>query len=124
MKLKVKDGIVHTAAEGNGPVNALDNCLRKSPEGTYPSLRVCTLQTTKVRVLDEEDGTEADVRVLIESRDAKSSWTTVGVSENIIEASWQALVDSIDYALYKYQKEGQVENPSSQPDVKALPGSR
>jgi 2-isopropylmalate synthase len=124
MKLKVKDSIVHTAAEGNGHVNALDNCLRKALEGTYPFLAGVHLTDYKVRVLDEEDGTEADVRVLIESRDAKSSWTTVGVSENIIEASWQALVDSIDYALYKYQKEGQVESLSSQPDVKALPGSR
>lgn len=105
MKLEVEDQIVHTAAEGNGPVNALDNCLRKALEGAYPFLADVHLTDYKVRVLDEEDGTEADVRVLIESRNEKSSWTTVGVSENIIEASWQALVDSIDYALYKYQKE-------------------
>lgn len=104
MKLKVEDQIVHTAAEGNGPVNALDNCLRKALEGAYPFLTEVHLTDYKVRVLDEEDGTEAYVRVLIESRDEKSSWTTVGVSENIIEASWQALVDSIDYALYKYLK--------------------
>ena len=104
MKLRVEDNLVHTAAEGSGPVNALDNCLRKALEGAYPYLADVHLTDYKVRVLDEEDGTEADVRVLIESRDAKSSWTTVGVSENIMEASWQALVDSIDYALYKYQK--------------------
>lgn len=106
MKLDVQGGTVHTAAEGNGPVNALDNCLRKALEGAYPFLSGVHLTDYKVRVLDEEDGTEAKVRVLIESQDATSSWTTVGVSENIIEASWQALVDSIDYALYKYQKEG------------------
>lgn len=106
MKLKVEDHVVHTAAEGNGPVNALDNCLRKALEGAYPFLADVHLTDYKVRVLDEEDGTEADVRVLIESRDGKSSWTTVGVSENIIEASWQALVDSIDYSLYQQQKTG------------------
>ena len=105
MKLDVQGGTVHTAAEGNGPVNALDNCLRKALEGAYPFLSGVHLTDYKVRVLDETDGTEAKVRVLIESRDPSSSWTTVGVSENIIEASWQALVDSIDYALYKYQKE-------------------
>lgn len=105
MKLKVEDQIVHTAAEGNGPVNALDNCLRKALEGAYPFLADVHLTDYKVRVLDEEDGTEADVRVLIESRNKEFSWTTVGVSENIIEASWQALVDSIDYALYKYQNQ-------------------
>ena len=105
MKLKVGDHVVHTAAEGNGPVNALDNCLRKALEEAYPFLADVHLTDYKVRVLDEEDGTEADVRVLIESRNQKSSWTTVGVSENIIEASWQALVDSIDYALYQYQKQ-------------------
>jgi len=106
MKLEVEGQIVHTAAEGNGPVNALDNCLRKALEGAYPFLADVHLTDYKVRVLDEEDGTAADVRVLIESRNEKSSWTTVGVSENIIEASWQALVDSIDYALYQNQKEG------------------
>lgn len=114
MKLKVQDDVVHTAAEGNGPVNALDNCLRKALEGAYPFLAGVHLTDYKVRVLDEEDGTSAKVRVLIESRDAKSSWTTVGVSENIIEASWQALVDSIDYALYKYQKEGKSEGQNAQ----------
>ncbi|KUK10192.1 MAG: Putative alpha-isopropylmalate/homocitrate synthase family transferase, partial [Clostridia bacterium 41_269] len=105
MKLKVGDEIVHTAAEGNGPVNALDNCLRKALEEFYPFIKNVHLTDYKVRVLDEKDGTAAKVRVFIETRDATSSWTTVGVSENIIEASWQALMDSIDYALLKYQKE-------------------
>ncbi|NLK00408.1 MAG: citramalate synthase [Clostridia bacterium] len=106
MKLKVEDEIVHTAAEGNGPVNALDNCLRKALEDFYPFIKDVHLTDYKVRVLDEKDGTAAKVRVLIESRDATSSWTTVGVSENIIEASWQALLDSIDYALFKYSNHG------------------
>jgi len=105
MKLKVGNKIVHTAAEGNGPVNALDNCLRKALEEVYPFIKDVHLTDYKVRVLDEKEGTAAKVRVLIESRDSTSSWTTVGVSENIIEASWQALMDSIDYALLKYQKE-------------------
>lgn len=114
MKLDVQGGTVHTAAEGNGPVNALDNCLRKALDGAYPFLQDVHLTDYKVRVLDESDGTEAKVRVLIESQDTTSSWTTVGVSENIIEASWQALVDSIDYALYKYQREGLPEEEESE----------
>ena len=105
MKVRVKDQTVHTAAEGNGPVNALDNCLRKALEEFYPFINDIHLTDYKVRVLDEKDGTAAKVRVLIETRDGTSSWTTVGVSENIIEASWQALVDSIDYAVLRYQRE-------------------
>lgn len=104
IKLKVKDHVVHTAAEGNGPVNALDNALRKALEDIYPVLKPMRLTDYKVRVLDEKDGTGAKVRVLIESQDGTSSWSTVGVSENIIEASWQALVDSMDYALLREEK--------------------
>jgi len=93
-------GVVeHTAAVGNGPVNALDNALRKALEKFYHPLREMKLQDYKVRVLSESEGTAAAVRVLIESSDGKKSWGTVGVSENIIEASWQALVDSLDYKL-------------------------
>ncbi|WP_366923168.1 citramalate synthase [Metallumcola ferriviriculae] len=105
IKLKVEDQVVHTAAEGNGPVNALDNALRKALEEFYPVIKEMHLTDYKVRVLDEKDGTGAKVRVLIESRDAHNSWSTVGVSQNIIEASWQALLDSMDYALLKQQKE-------------------
>ena len=91
----------HTAAVGDGPVNALDNALRKALTSFYPSLKEMHLSDFKVRVLDEKAGTAAKVRVLIQSQDAKDSWWTIGVSENIIEASWLALVDSIEYKLVK-----------------------
>ncbi|WP_223069620.1 citramalate synthase [Paenibacillus caui] len=99
VKLNVGGSSVYTAAEGNGPVNALDNALRKALVTYFPRLKEMHLSDYKVRVLDEKDATAAKVRVLIESRDMASSWNTVGVSENVIEASWEALVDSIRYAL-------------------------
>jgi 2-isopropylmalate synthase len=86
-------------AEGNGPVNALDKALRIAIGRFYPGLEKISLEDYKVRVLDENKGTGAVTRVLIESTDGERSWGTVGVSENIIEASWEALVDSIDYGL-------------------------
>lgn len=101
IKLRVEERIIHTAAEGDGPVNALDNALRKALEEFYPALKEMHLIDYKVRVLDGKDGTQAKVRVLIESADASGSWSTVGVSENIIEASWQALADSMNYALLR-----------------------
>lgn len=104
IKMRVGGEIVHTAAEGNGPVNALDNALRKALEGFYPEIRDMKLADYKVRVLDENRGTTSLVRVLIETHDKHDSWGTVGVSGNIIEASWQALVDSIAYGLMKKQK--------------------
>ncbi len=97
--VKVGDKIEHTAALGKGPVNALDNALRKSLQKFYPDLKTMDLVDYKVRVLSTQEGTGAPTRVLIESSDGKHSWGTVGVSENIIEASWRALVDSIDYKL-------------------------
>jgi 2-isopropylmalate synthase len=103
IKMSVGDKVVHTAAEGNGPVNALDNALRKALDEFYPCIRNMHLTDYKVRVLEEKDGTGALVRVLIESGDGKRTWGTVGVSENIIEASWQALVDSIAFGLLKNQ---------------------
>ncbi len=99
IKVRVGDQQVHTAAEGNGPVNALDNALRKALEGIYPALKKMKLVDFKVRVIDGFDGTGAQVRVLIETRDDQRSWGTVGVSPNIIEASWIALVDSLEYGL-------------------------
>jgi 2-isopropylmalate synthase len=90
-----------TAAEGDGPVNALDLALRKALDKFYPELKKMVLDDYKVRVLDGQDGTTAKVRVLITTRDAHASWNTVGVSTNIIEASWRALVDSIYYYLMK-----------------------
>lgn len=104
IKIRVKDQIVHTAAEGNGPVNALDNALRKALEQFYPEINQMHLVDYKVRVLESNGGTGAPVRVLIETRDGKDSWSTVGVSENIIEASWQAQVDSLAYGLLKRKK--------------------
>jgi 2-isopropylmalate synthase len=94
-----------TAAEGNGPVNAIDNALRKALSKFYPRIKEMGLIDFKVRVLEGTAGTAAKVRVLIESRDGKDIWNTVGVSENIIEASWQALVDSIYFKLSKDQAE-------------------
>ncbi|GBE03610.1 2-isopropylmalate synthase [bacterium BMS3Abin09] len=99
--LRTKQGVEHTAADGNGPVNALDNALRKALEKLYPQLREVVLIDYKVRVLAAGEGTCAKVRVLVESGDKEHKWGTVGVSENIIEASWQALVDSIEYKLLR-----------------------
>ncbi len=101
IKVRVKDHIEHTAAEGDGPVDALDHALRKALRPSYPRIGRVRLADYKVRVLNASAGTAAKVRVLIESRDEKEIWGTVGVSENIIEASWQALVDSVDYKLHK-----------------------
>jgi 2-isopropylmalate synthase len=94
-----------TAAEGNGPVNAIDNALRKALRKFYPNISEMRLVDFKVRVLEGSAGTGAKVRVLIESRDGRDIWNTVGVSENIIEASWQALVDSIYFKLSKDQND-------------------
>ncbi|HPT70022.1 MAG TPA: alpha-isopropylmalate synthase regulatory domain-containing protein, partial [Syntrophomonas sp.] len=90
-------------AEGDGPVNALDNSLRKALTEAYPEINEMHLRDYKVRVLNGNDGTAAKVRVLIESANQYDKWSTVGVSENIIEASWQALVDSINYLMMKKQ---------------------
>ena len=101
IKVKVEDKIVHTAAEGDGPVNALDRALRKALLQFYPDLTAVTLTDYKVRILEETAGTASQVRVLIESSDGKEHWRTVGSSRNIIEASWLALADSIEYWLIK-----------------------
>ncbi len=102
--VRVGDRVEHTAAVGNGPVNALDNAIRKALEKFYPELKEVKLLDYKVRILSTKDGTAAQTRVLIESGDGTSKWGTVGVSENIIQASWQALVDSIDYKLLKEEE--------------------
>lgn len=101
IKIQEQDQFEHTAAEGDGPVNALDNALRKALVKLYPSLQKVKLDDFKVRVLEGTDGTAARVRVLIESSDGQSIWGTVGVSTNIIEASWLALIDSMKYKLMK-----------------------
>jgi 2-isopropylmalate synthase len=99
VKLNVNGETVYTVADGNGPVNALDNALRKALEPFYPDIGTMHLSDYKVRVIDEKDATAAKVRVLIESSDFNNTWSTVGVSENIIEASWEALADSFRYRL-------------------------
>ena len=106
--LEVEGAVEHTAAFGEGPVNALDNALRKALQGFYPRLKEMRLVDFKVRVLTatkEYKGTGSQVRVLIESADHNAKWVTVGVSFNIIEASWQALIDSVTYKLYKDENE-------------------
>jgi len=101
IKIQKDEQFEHTASEGDGPVNALDNALRKALGKLYPSLLTVKLNDFKVRVLDGSDGTGAKVRVLIESSDGTSIWGTVGVSANVIEASWLALIDSMKYKLLK-----------------------
>jgi 2-isopropylmalate synthase len=101
VRVEVEGEEFYMAAEGDGPVNALDTALRKALYRFYPSLKEMHLKDYKVRVLDEKRGTAAKVRVLVESGDKTGSWGTVGVSENIIEASFEALVDSIVYKLLK-----------------------
>lgn len=99
IKVKVGEHAIHTAAEGDGPVDALDRAARKALTEVFPSLRQVHLTDYKVRVLEGSDGTGARVRVLVESTDGRRTWGTVGVSTNIIEASWQALQDSLAYHL-------------------------
>ena len=101
VKVRVGAEVMHTAAEGNGPVNALDQALRKSLLQFYPSLAAVKLIDYKVRILEESTGTASQVRVLIESSDGVDEWRTVGSSTNIIEASWLALADSLEYWLLK-----------------------
>ncbi|EMI27613.1 MULTISPECIES: citramalate synthase [Rhodopirellula] len=101
IKLQVGDTLWFDAAEGHGPVNALDAGLRKALAGAYPVLSEISLIDYKVRVVDSGSGTAASIRVNIESTDGKETWGTIGVSDNIIEASWQALVDSVEYKLHR-----------------------
>ncbi len=103
--IEVEGNIEHTAAHGNGPVNALDNAIRKALTKFFPEINEMELLDYKVRVLSTGEGTGATVRVLIESGDKSGKWGTVGVSHNIIEASWQALTDSIRYKLHKDRQE-------------------
>ena len=101
MKISVGSEVELTAAEGNGPVNALDHALRKALAKFYPQIEEVHLVDFKVRIVEGSEGTAARVKVLLDSRDGEEMWSTIGVSENVIEASWQALVDSIQYKLSK-----------------------
>ncbi len=113
--VKVGDAVEHAAAVGSGPVNALDHALRKALEKFYPQLREVKLLDYKVRVLSAGRGTGSKVRVLIESGDQKDKWGTVGVSDNIMEASWQALADSIEYKLLAEERQREVQTPRISP---------
>ena len=99
IKLQIDDHILHEVSDGKGPVEALDKSLRKALEPRYPEIKQLTLADYRVRIIDGKDGTGARTRVLIQSTDGVRTWGTVGVSFNIIEASWQALVDSVEYHL-------------------------
>ena len=103
IKLTCGSAQQHVVGEGDGPVNALDSALRKALTPVYAGLSDMALMDYKVRVINSAEGTAARVRVVIESRDRNSVWSTVGVSENIIEASWLALTDAIEYKLWKDQ---------------------
>ena len=109
IRLMVDGESVHAVADGNGPVNALDNALRKAILPYFPIIETMHLTDYKVRVLGEKDGTAAKVRVLIESTNGSAVWCTVGVSENVVRASWEALVDSMDYFLLCVAKQGNTE---------------
>jgi 2-isopropylmalate synthase len=99
VKLLVGDKTHHTVAEGNGPVSALDHALRKALEKDFPAIAEVRLVDFKVRILESNLGTDAITRVHVESTDGKDTWGTIGVSDNVIEASWEALVDSVEYKL-------------------------
>jgi 2-isopropylmalate synthase len=103
VKIRVGDQVYHTASDGDGPVNAIDGALRKALLAVYPQLNDMQLVDYKVRVVNARAGTAGRVRVVIESREGEDVWGTVGVSENVIEASWLALADSIEYKLFKDQ---------------------
>jgi 2-isopropylmalate synthase len=99
VKVRVRGERVIATAEGNGPVNALDEALRTALTGHYPHLKSFELTDYKVRILEGSHGTNAVTRVLLETSDHNREWTTVGVHENIVEASWTALVDALTYGL-------------------------
>ena len=99
VKLRVNAVDEYTVADGEGPVNALDAALRKALRPFYPAIDTITLEDYKVRIIDSQKGTAARTRVLIVSTDGHDSWATVGVSDNIIEASWLAVVDSFEFKL-------------------------
>ena len=112
----VDGDIVHTAADGNGPVNALDLALRKALIPRYPQLADFQLADYKVRIPDSNNGTAATTRVLIDTQDHHTRWSTVGAGANIIQASWLALVDSVEYGLVMAPQEAQ------KPEVTAATG--
>ena len=117
VKVQVGDEIFHEVAEGNGPVNAMNSALRKAIEQFYPRLGAVHLTDYKVRILDSKSGTAAMVRVLIDSTDGERSWTTVGASTNIIEASWIALADGVEYFILTDGELQQAQQAQAAPKV-------
>jgi 2-isopropylmalate synthase len=107
VKVHLGDDRFIETAEGNGPVNALDRALRQAIERTFPRVHDIRLVNYSVRILDENKGTAAITRVLIDSSDGHDSWGSVGVGTNVVEASWEALVDSINYGLHRFQYEAE-----------------
>jgi 2-isopropylmalate synthase len=105
VKIRINGESAHTAGDGDGPVNALDAALRKALRPFYPVIDDVRLVDYKVRIINGRRGTAARTRVFISSTDGKAEWGTVGVSDNIIEASWQALVDSFDFAVIQSGRE-------------------
>ena len=100
VKLKVDGKVRHTVFESSGPVGALDGALRQALEQDYPQIKEVKLADFKVRILDSTEGSNARIRVQIESTDGENFWGTVGASDNIIEASWEALKDAVEYKLH------------------------
>lgn len=119
IRLNCNGNIEHSAAEGNGPVHALDLAMRKALRNFYPEITNIQLQDFKVRVLNEKDGTGAGVRVLIDSGQNGTSWSTVGVSQNIIDASWQALSDSVNYYLLNNVAKDEISESKSESEIHA-----
>ncbi len=119
VKIRIGDQVRHEVAEGDGPVNALDAALRKALNGAYPALRDMRLVDYKVRVVNSEGGTAARIRVIIESADEHDVWGTIGVSENIIEASWRALVDAIEYKLCKDEWQAERQQSTTNAELSA-----
>jgi 2-isopropylmalate synthase len=115
IKLRVRGHVVHTAAEGNGPVGALDAALRKALVGAYPQVAGIRLEDYKVRILDSVAGTSAITRVMIDSSFGEERWSTVGASANVLEASWLALADGIEYGLSVARSSRAPEAPSEPP---------
>tara|TARA_B110000879_G_C10784448_1_gene360260 strand:- start:23 stop:580 length:558 start_codon:yes stop_codon:yes gene_type:complete len=99
VQVRIGDAVHHTVAEANGPVGALDHALRKAIAPVFPEIMAVELIDYKVRILETEQGSDAITRVLIESTDGEATWGTVGASDNIIEATWRALVDSVEYKI-------------------------
>ncbi len=117
VKVRVHDRIFHEVADGNGPVNALDKALRKALTRVYPTLARVSLKDYKVRILDSQNATASKVRVLIDSTDGERTWSTVGASTNIIEASWRALADSFEYFILTDPETGYPERVRSRSDA-------